>query len=105
MTSSSSSFLLLSVTRFGKISPLWHKLTFLWQCSEGLFSTWQKLVLTSVNFVYNWAISNGSKWTNNKTLKASGHTAATAVNDVKAVIKGWLEFGESFYQIYWIECI
>ena len=36
---------------------------------EGLFSIWQLLVLISVNFVHNWAISHGSKWTNNENYK------------------------------------
>ena len=53
----------VSVTRFGEILPLWHKLKCLWQFFEGLFSIWQKLPLTLVNFVYNWAISHGCKWT------------------------------------------
>ena len=52
-----------SVTRFGKISPLLHKLKCLWQIYEGLFSICQKLLLTLVNFVYNWAIFRSSKWT------------------------------------------
>ena len=51
------------MTRFGEISPLWQKL------NEGLFGIWQKLLATSANFVYNWAICHGCKWKNNENFK------------------------------------
>ena len=51
------------MTRFGEISSLWHKLKHLWQFYERLFSIWQKLLLTLVNFVYNWALFRVIKWT------------------------------------------
>ena len=59
-----------SVTRFGEISPLWQTLKCLWQFYEGSFSTWQKLLPTSTNFVYNWAMFHGCKWTNNEDHKS-----------------------------------
>ena len=36
----------ISVTRFAKISPLWHDFKNLGQIIEGLFSIWQKFNLT-----------------------------------------------------------
>ena len=35
----------------------------------GLFSIWQALLPTWVNFVYDWAILHGTKWAKNKTTK------------------------------------
>ena len=40
-----------SVTNFGEISPLWRKLKCLWRSQDGLFSIWQKLLPTVVDFV------------------------------------------------------
>ena len=59
-----------SVTRLGEILPLWQKIKFLWQFYEGLFSIWQKLLPTVANFVHNWAIFHGCKWTNNEYYKS-----------------------------------
>ena len=58
------------VTRFGEILPLWHKLKCLLEFYEGLFSIWQKLLLTSVNFVYNWALFKVVNEQIIKTIKA-----------------------------------
>ena len=69
---------MVSVTRFGEISPLWQKLKCLWQFNEGLFSIWQKLLPTLANFVYNWAIFHGCKWTNNENYENHLVTLATA---------------------------
>ena len=44
-------FIQISVTRFGEISPLWHKIKCLWQFCEGLFSIWQKVLPTLVNTI------------------------------------------------------
>ena len=71
-----------SVTRFGKISPLWQKLQCLWQFFEGLFSSRQKLIPTSANFVYNWAIIRGCKWTNNEDYKSHLVTLQRTVIDL-----------------------
>ena len=38
-----------SVTRFGKILPLWQKFTSLWQIFEGLFLIWQNAEHTLAN--------------------------------------------------------
>ena len=59
------------------MSPIWHKLNCLWQFYEGLFDICQKLLLTSVNFVYNWAIFRGR----------NGHIMKT----VEAIWSHWLE--------------
>ena len=45
---------------------------------EGLFSIWQKLLPTLANFVYNWAIFHGCKWTNNENYENHLVTLATA---------------------------
>ena len=55
-----------SVTRFGEILPLWHKLKCLGQFYVGLFSIWHKLLLTSVNIAYKWEIFHGCKRKNNE---------------------------------------
>ena len=34
-------FVVISVTRFGKISPIWQKFTSLWQLFNSLFLIWQ----------------------------------------------------------------
>ena len=59
-----------SVTRFGEILPLWHKLKCLWQFNEGLFCIYQKSFPTSVNFDLNWAIFHLCIWTNNENWKS-----------------------------------
>ena len=75
-----------SATRFGEISPLWHKLKCLWQFYEGLFRIWQKLSPTSLNFVYNWAIFHKcSKWTNNENYKSHLVTLMMFNSKVKPV--------------------
>ena len=51
------------MTRFAKISPLW-------QFNEGLFIIWQNLLPTLSNFVNNWAIFHGCKWTKNENYKS-----------------------------------
>ena len=53
----------ISVTRFGEISSLW-------QFYDGLFRIWQKLLSTLANFIYDWAIFHGCKWTNHETYKS-----------------------------------
>ena len=53
-----------SVTRFGEISPLWHKLKWGW------FSIWQKLLPTLNFFGFNWAIFHCRKWTYNENYKS-----------------------------------
>ena len=72
-----------SVTRFGENSTLWHKIKCLWQFCEGLFSIWQKVLPTLVNFVYNWAIFHGSKWTNNENYKSPLVTLTTEEREKK----------------------
>ena len=52
---------------------------------EGVFNIWQKLVLTSVNFVDNGAISHGSKWTNNENFES--HLVTLRDPDVETVAK------------------
>ena len=39
-------FILNSVIRFGKISPLWQKFTGIWQLFDGLFFIWQNAEYT-----------------------------------------------------------
>ena len=43
-----------SVTRFGEFSPLWQKLTSLWQILDSLFLIWQNVEPTSANLVHYW---------------------------------------------------
>ena len=45
----------------------------------GLFSIWQALLPTWVNFVYDWAILHGTKWAKNKNYKAIRSHCAGAV--------------------------
>ena len=58
------------MARFDDISPLLQKLKCLWQFYKGLFSIWQKLLPTLANFVHNWAIFHGCKWTNDENDKS-----------------------------------
>ena len=79
------------MTRFDEISPLWDKLKCLGKFFEVLFSIWQKLVLTLVNFVYNWAISHCSKWTNNENYKTIwSHLLVVTNNSFELDIKGFM---------------
>ena len=58
-----------NVTRFGEISPLWQKL----KCLGNFMSVnlvLAKLLSTSANFVYNWAIFMLPNWQIMKTIKA-----------------------------------
>ena len=50
--------------------PFCHKLKWPWQFYEGLCNFWQKLLLTLLSFVYNWAIFHGSKWTKNENYNS-----------------------------------
>ena len=54
-----------SVTRFGKILPLWQKPKCLCQFYQSLFSIWQTMFPTLAHFVQNWAIFHGCKCKNN----------------------------------------
>ena len=48
-----------SVTRFGKISPLWENF-------DGLFSIWQNFDPTVAKTFYHWASFHCCKWANTK---------------------------------------
>ena len=45
----------ISVTRFGKISPLWQNFTSLWANFDSLFLIWQNVEITLANLVHYWA--------------------------------------------------
>ena len=72
-------FEFLSVSS-GKISTLWHKLKYLMQFYEAQFSIWQKFLPTLVNFVNNWTIFHGCKWTNNENYKSHLVTLSVSHN-------------------------
>ena len=46
---------LSSVTRFGKILPLWQRFTSIWQFFDSLFLIWQNAEPTLANLVHFWA--------------------------------------------------
>ena len=53
-----------SVTRLGKISPLWQKFTSLWHIFDGLFLIWGNAEPTLANLLHYWPNFHCSKWTN-----------------------------------------
>ena len=53
-----------SVTRFGKISPLWRKILF------GLIKYLAKIVIDCGRFCIQMAIFHGCKWANNENYKS-----------------------------------
>ena len=64
-----------SVTRFGKIPPLWPIFKNLWQYIESLFGFGQSFLLSLVQFVCFWAHFHWRKWPNiEDTIWSSGHT-------------------------------
>ena len=69
--------LLLSVTIFGKISPLRENFKNIWQLFDGLICICQTFETTLENSVYFWANLCSCKWPNfEQTFHTSGHTAA-----------------------------
>ena len=72
-------FEFLSVSS-GKISTLWHKLKYLMQFYEAQFSIWKNFLPTLVNFVNNWTIFHGCKWTNNENYKSHLVTLSVSHN-------------------------
>ena len=53
-----------SVTRFGKISPLWQLFTSLWHIFDSLFLIWQNAYRAFANLWYFWANFHCCKWPN-----------------------------------------
>ena len=67
--------LLSSVTRFGKILPLWQKFTSLWQIFNGLFLFWQNTEPTLANLWRYLANFHCCKWPKYwKIIYPSGHS-------------------------------
>ena len=56
--------ILSSVTRFGKISPLWQKITSLWQILSGLFLFWQNAEPPLADLWHYWTNFPCCKWPN-----------------------------------------
>ena len=54
-----------SVTRFGEISPLWQKLTSLWQIFDSLFPSWLWLICDIIGPIF--IIAKGQILKNNLT--------------------------------------
>ena len=57
-----------SVTRFGKILPLWQKFSSIWQIFNGLFLIWQNAEPTLAIFGQFFIVSNGQILKNNLTI-------------------------------------
>ena len=53
-----------SVTRFGKISPLWHNFKSLGEIFQGLFSIWQNFDPTVGKMFYIWVSFECCRWPN-----------------------------------------
>ena len=65
-----------SVTRFGKISPLWHNFCKLWPFWKSSFNSWEHFEFTLAKFIFFWANLQCLKWPNNmQIIQQSGHTA------------------------------
>ena len=52
------------------MSPQWQNFKHLWQNFDCLFLIWQNVEPTLANFVHNWAIFHGCKWTNDENDKS-----------------------------------
>ena len=65
-----------SVTRFGKISPLWHNFKSLGQFFEGLISIWKKFNLTLAKMLSYRASLHCCRWP--QTLKQFNHLVTLA---------------------------
>ena len=63
-TTSTSGGISISMTRFGKISPLWKKFRSLWQIFDGYFLLLQNAEPTLANLRQNWANLHCCKWPN-----------------------------------------
>ena len=59
--------ILFSVTRFGEILPLWHKIKGLLQFYEGLFSIWQNIINFGKFYIQ---LGNFSLFVNGQIMKA-----------------------------------
>ena len=79
-----------SVSRFGEISPLWPKVSNLWQIFEGISKVWQNVELTLVKnnvqgqifFVANGQISKNNPAIWSHCFLASGNDALVSKEEI-----------------------
>ena len=85
---------LISVTRFGEFSQLWHYVKKLWPFWNGSFSILQNFQITLVNFICYLTNFHCFKWPKiERTIEPSSHTVANrkATTVANHINNWWLQ--------------